>query len=493
MLPIVPQPAEVTELEGDGARLGSHVRLVTGCSVDEVGAGVLLAGVLGGLVGRSVEVVQTSPTVPAEPGDIVLRIDPTAGPAGSTSEERYTLESREDAILLAAPGLDGLHRAIATFGQLLESTQTGGYRVPAVRVLDEPRYSWRGLSLDVARHFFGVDEVKRVISLMARHKLNVLHLHLSDDQGWRIEIPSRPLLSELGATTSVDGGTGGFYTVEDFTELQAFARARGITVVPEIDVPGHVNAALHACPELSADGLPKPVYTGIEVGFSSLDAALPATAEFLRDVFTDLAAMTEGPWVHLGGDEAHDTAPQDYATLVTLAADTLRAAGKTPVGWQELASTSAARDAVVQLWDTRLPLEPLAAAAGAGAKILLSPADRVYLDQKYYEGYPLGLDWAGFVELRDSYDWDPDAIVPGLGPDAVVGVEAAVWTERITTMEELTTMLLPRLTAVAEVAWSMPERRDWDSFVARVRGQWRHWEAQGLAWYPSPQVDWEGR
>ena len=493
MFPIIPQPIEVTELDGGPSELTSQTRLVTGDSATELGAGVLLASVLGGLLGRSMAVAQTtrSTTVP-EPGDIVLRLDPAAGPAGESSEERYTLESRGGAVVLAAPSTDGLQRAMATLGQLLEPTATGGFRVPAVRVVDAPRYPWRGLSLDVARHFFGVDDVKRVMGLMARYKFNVLHLHLSDDQGWRIEIPSRPRLTQLGATTSVDGGPGGFFTVEDFAELQSFARARGITIVPEVDIPGHTNAALHAYPELNADGVAKPVYTGIEVGFSSLDAALPATEEFLRDVFGDLAAMTDGPWVHLGGDEALDTSKEDYETLVAAAATILRDAGKTPVGWQEFASSPAAAGAVVQVWHMGLPLEPIAAAARAGAQVLLSPAEHAYLDMKYVADFPLGLEWAGHVELRDSYDWEPAEVLRGLDPAAIVGVEAAVWTETLATMAELSTMLLPRLTAVAEAAWSQPERRDWDSYVERVRGQGWRWERQGMSWHPSPQVDWVG-
>ncbi len=491
MFPIVPQPVEVTALAGQPAELTSATRLVTGATAEELEAGVMLAAVLGGLIDQAIAVVQADADDDApRPGDIVLRLDPGAGPAGSDSEERYTLECSGGAAVLAAPTVTGILRAMATLGQLLAPTATGGYLVPAVRVVDAPRYPWRGLSLDVARHFFGLDDVKRVVSLMTRYKLNVLHLHLSDDQGWRLQIPSRPALTGLASGTSVGGGPGGFFTVDEFTELQLFARARGITVVPEIDVPGHTNAALHAYPELNPDGVAKPVYTGIEVGFSTLDASLPATESFLRDVLGDVAAMTHGPWVHLGGDEAHGTAREDYEAIVSLAARILREAGKTPVGWQEFAASPSSSSAVVQLWDMRLPLEPLAAAARAGAQVLLSPADRIYLDMKYHDGYPLGLDWAGTVELRDAYGWEPAEAVPGLDPEAIVGIEAAVWTETLTDLDELATMLLPRLTAAAEVAWTRPELRDWDSYAARIAGQWRRWERNGLSWHRSPNVDW---
>ena len=492
MFPIVPQPVEVTELAGEPTELTSGTRIVTGSSAEELEAGVMLAGSLGSFVSQAIAVEQgESGAGPLGAGEIALRLDPGAGPAGSESDERYTLESRGGAVLLAAATVTGLVRAMATLGQLLAPTATGGgYLVPAVRVLDAPRYPWRGLSLDVARHFFGVDDVKRVLSLMTRYKLNVLHLHLSDDQGWRLQIPSRPLLTERASGTSVGGGPGGYITTDEFLELQLYARSRGIAVVPEIDVPGHTNAALHAYPELNADGVAKPVYTGIDVGFSTLDASLPATEKFLRDVLGDVAAMTHGPWVHLGGDEAHDTSREDYETIIGLAAQILREAGKIPVGWQEFAASPASSSAVVQLWDMRLELEPLAAAARAGAQVLLSPADRVYLDMKYDAESPLGLDWAGHIELRDAYEWEPTEAVPGLEPEAICGVEAAVWTETLENLDELATMLLPRLTAVAEVAWTLPERRDWDSYARRISGQWRRWERHGLRWYRTPQVDW---
>ena len=491
MFTIVPQPVEVTSLEGEPTRITSATRLVTGPSGAELELGVMLAGILGTLVGQAIAVTQSDGHDGApQTGDIVLRVDGASGPAGSTSDERYTLESRDGSVVVTAPTHAGVVRGVATLGQLLTLTPTGGFVVPPVRVVDAPRYPWRGLSIDVARHFFGIDDLKRVIALMTRYKLNVLHLHLSDDQGWRLEIPSRPELTERASGSSVGGGPGGFFTVAEFDEIQRYARARGITVIPEIDVPGHTNAALQAYAELNPDGVAKDAYTGIEVGFSTLDASLPATEEFLRDVFGDVAAMTQGPWVHLGGDEAHGTAREDYEKIVSFAADVLRDGGKVPVGWQEFAASPSSAGGIVQLWHMELELEPVAAAARAGAQVVLSPGNRVYLDMKYHEGYPLGLDWAGHVELRDSYDWEPTEAVPGLDPEAIVGIEAAVWTETLTTLEELSTMLLPRLTAVAEVAWTARELRDWDSYARRVAGHPWRWERNGLSWHPTPQIPW---
>lgn len=490
MFSIVPQPLEVVALEGGALTLTSATRILTGQSPAELEAGIVLASVLGSVVDQAIAVVHEDDAEP-QPGDIVLHLDEDSGPEGSTDEERYSLDSNDGIVLVTAPTGLGMMRGIATIGQVLHRTPAGEFKIPAMRIDDAPRFAWRGLSLDLARHFFGLEDLKRVVSLMTRYKLNVLHVHLTDDQGWRLELPSRPLLTELSSGTSVGGGAGGFLTGEDFIALQRYAQARGITVIPEIDLPGHTNAALHAYPELNPDGKAKEIYTGIEVGFSTLDASLPATETFLRDVLGDLARMTEGPYVHLGGDEAHGTEKADYEALVSLAASILREHGKIPVGWQEFASSPSSAGGVVQLWDPKLELAPVVEAARAGAQVLLSPANRVYLDMKYHEGFPLGLEWAGYVSLRDSYDWEPLETVPGLEPGSVVGVEAAVWTETLSTFEELSTMLLPRLVAVAEVAWSAPERRDWDSFARRVTDQPWRWERLGHPWHRAEGVDWE--
>jgi hexosaminidase len=359
-----------------------------------------------------------------------------------------------------------------------------------VHVEDEPVHGWRGLSVDVARHFFGPDDLRVVVDLMAAYKLNVLHLHLSDDQGWRLDLPSRPELAARSGGTAVDGDPGGFFTTEEFEALVAYAAARGVRVVPEIDVPGHVNAALHAYGELTPSGEPAEAYTGIEVGFSRLTADLPTTEPFLRDVFGDVAAVTPGEYVHIGGDEVHTMERDEYARLVRMASDAVRAAGKQVVGWQEIATTPLEPGTVVQYWDTRMDPAPIVAAAQAGARLLMSPGSKAYLDMKYDAGTALGLEWAGHIELRDAYAWEPTALVPGLPEGSVIGVEATVWTETLRSLDDLMTMLLPRLAAVAEVAWTPADRRDWDDFATRVAAHGPYWDAEGFAWYPSPQVDW---
>ncbi|WP_250448416.1 family 20 glycosylhydrolase, partial [Actinotalea sp. C106] len=395
----------------------------------------------------------------------------------------YALRVDPGGVELVARERTGLLHGLATLVQLAQvvpgrastgevSREVPGYAtpgcpLPACEVVDAPRYPWRGLSLDLARRFHGPETVRTVVDVMASLKLGVLHLHLTDDQGWRLEIPSRPELTARSGRTAVDGGPAGFLKVEDYTALVAYAAERGVVVVPEIDLPGHVNAALHACPELNPSGEAVPPYTGIEVGFSRLDASLPATDAFLVDVLGDVAAMTPGPWVHLGGDEALASDPEEYRVLVNRAAEILRAAGKEVVGWQELARLEPGPSTVVQYWTADQDPGPVVAAARAGADVVMSPASRTYLDLKYDATTALGLEWAGHVEVRDSYDWDPDLVLP-LPAERVRGVEAALWSETLRTPEDLFHMLLPRLAAVAEVAWTPQRRRDWASFAARV-------------------------
>lgn len=484
---IIPIPLDVRELGGPAFRLTPDVVFATDADPVELSLGVLGAGLIGGMLGAPIEVRSVDD---GGPGIIALRLDPQAGPAEADPAERYRLLVTAERVDLTAPTGAGLMRGLSTLRQLLQPGP-GDVRVaPAVDIHDAPRYPWRGLSVDIARHFFGLDHLKLVVMVMAHYKLNVLHLHLTDDQGWRLHLPSLPRLTERSSGTAVGGGPGGFLTADDYRDLVAFAAARHVTVVPEIDVPGHVNAALHAYGELTPSGEPAEVYTGIEVGFSRLHAELPATAPFLRDVFTDLARLTPGPFLHLGGDEVLTMEPAEYARLVTLASDAIRAAGKRVIGWQEIANVPLEPGTVVQYWDTRVDPAPFVAAAQAGARMLLSPGSKTYLDMKYHEDYELGLEWAGHIELRDAYEWEPSTLIPGLPPESIVGVEAAVWTETLETFEQLMTMLLPRLLAVAEVAWSVPARRDFASFRDRLPAHVPVWDRWGFGWYPSPQVDW---
>ena len=350
----------------------------------------------------------------------------------------------------------------------------------------EPRFGWRGLSLDVARHFFSVEDVVRVLDIVASLGLNRLHVHLTDDQGWRIDIPGWPELVERSSGSGVGGGPGGFYTVDDWQRLRRAASDRDIVLVPEIDLPGHTNAALHAVAGLNVDGARPPAYHGMEVGFSSLRMAAPATERFVREVLGFMVDVSDG-FVHIGGDESHATGEDEYAELMGLTTDAVRSVGGTVVAWQEAARFLAAGD-YTQVWDERLAHDPVVEAANRGVKVICSPASRVYLDMKYDESTDLGLTWMGTTELQRSAGWRPEELIADLPPESIAGVEATIWTETITTFDELSYMLLPRLAAVAEVA----NRGfvDWEDFATRLPDLARTWDERGWRYHRSAGVRW---
>ena len=224
-------------------------------------------------------------------------------------DEGYKLDIKADSVLLTAGKPAGLFRGLPTIRQMLpariesDHVQDGPWRISGGTITDYPHYGYRGALLDVARHFFSVADVKQFIDYLAAYKMNVLHLHLTDDQGWRIEIKSWPKLTDVGSLTQVGGGKGGFYTQKEYREIVQYAKDRYIAVVPEIEMPGHINAALVAYPELNGNAKPATPYTGRQVGFSCLAIDMDITYEFINDVIREVAAMTPGEYIHIGGDE----------------------------------------------------------------------------------------------------------------------------------------------------------------------------------------------
>lgn len=418
-------------------------------------------------------------------------------PKSATGSEGYQLDVRPEAVLISARTPAGLFAGTQTLRQLLPATidsprqLPGPWTVPGGHLSDQPRYPHRGAMLDVARHFFTVDQVKRYIDQISRYKINRLHLHLADDQGWRLEIRSWPRLATHGGSTQVGGGPGGYYTQAQYRDLIAYAAARHITVIPEIDMPGHTNAALASYAELNCDGRARDLYTGIKVGFSCLCVTKDVTYRFIDDVVREVAALTPGPWLHIGGDEVKTLPADRYAEFVARAQRIVARHGKTPLGWHEVTHAPKAPNPLVQYWGTATTDQHLVAAARDGSRIIMSPGNKAYLDMKYDRNTRPGLNWAGYVEVRDAYDWEPATRVAGLPAQSVLGVEAALWTETITTSTDLEYMAFPRLPALAELAWS--PSRDWSDFRRRLAQHGARWDHAGLGFHRSPQVDWPTR
>jgi hexosaminidase len=420
--------------------------------------------------------------------------------SGREKGEGYHLNVTKGSVRLEAGTAEGLFRGVQTLRQLLPAAvesptvKPGPWTMPGVDVNDSPRFAWRGTMLDVARHFFTVKQVERYIDLAAMYKVNTLHLHLSDDQGWRIAIDGWPRLATYGGSTAVGGGKGGYYTQADYKQIVRYAADRYMAVVPEIDGPGHTNAALASYAQLNCDGKAPPLYTGTDVGFSSWCIAKPVTYELLDDVLGQLARLTPGPYLHVGGDEAHSTSPADYATFLQRVGPIVSKYGKKMAGWNEIGAAKIPPGSVAQYWNTAKGAEngtqTARDAVAQGAKVVMSPANHAYLDMKYDKNTPLGQDWAGLVEVKDSYEWDPATLVDGVAEKNVLGVEAPLWSETIVTNDHIDYMTFPRLPAIAEIGWSPQAKRTWSDFRVRLAAQGPRWSVMPVRFYRSPQVPW---
>ncbi|WP_420455652.1 beta-N-acetylhexosaminidase [Rubrivirga sp.] len=496
-LALVPLPESVAVLGGDPFVMTGATPIAT---EPADGPAARIGAVLDALVGSSLSDYMSAPGQPdpADPGSgtVHLRLLDRS----DLGAEGYELEVTADRVTVDAATPAGLFYGVQTLRQLMPArveygaAMPGPFEIPAVRIVDRPRFAWRGMMLDVARHFFEVEDVERVLDLMALHKLNRLHLHLSDDQGWRVEVPGRPALTEVGGRSEVGGGPGGFYTTADVERIVRYAAERFVTVVPEIDLPGHTNAALVATPEITCDGVAPVPYTGIRVGFSAVCVDREETYTFVEDVVNALAATFPGEVVHLGGDEVQTLEPDEYAGFMTRAQAIVAARGKRFMAWDEVAEVDLALTpgAIVQVWRPQSPerAEHVARAVADGARLVLSPADRIYLDMKMDSTTALGLMWAGVNGVRDAYDWDPATFVPGVPEASVLGVEAPLWSETLATVRDIEFMAFPRLAGVAEIGWSPQEVRSWDGYRARLGALGARWTALGVAFFRSPEVDW---
>ncbi|MGW3492424.1 beta-N-acetylhexosaminidase [Streptomyces sp. NPDC001020] len=485
---VIPAPASV-DAGGTPYKItrGTHIRVDDSREARRVGE--YLADILRPSTGYRL------PVTTHGDGGIQLRLE-----GEQFGAEGYRLDSGAQGVTITAHRSAGLFHGVQTLRQLLpaavekKTVQPGPWLVAGGTINDSPRYAYRGAMLDVSRHFFTVAQVKRYIDALALYKVNTLHLHLSDDQGWRIAIDSWPRLATYGGSTQVGGGKGGYYTKADYQEIIRYAASRYLEVVPEIDMPGHTNAALASYAELNCDGVAPPLYTGTKVGFSSLCVPKQVTYDFVDDVIRELAAITPGRYLHIGGDEAHSTSHDDYVAFMDRVQPVVAKYGKTVIGWHQLTGAHPVEGALAQYWglDNTGAAEKaqVANAARNGTGLILSPADRVYLDMKYTKDTPLGLAWAGLVEVQRSYDWDPATYLPGAPASAIRGVEAPLWSETLVTDADIDYMAFPRLPGAAELGWSPAATHDWDTYKVRLAAQAPRWEALGIGYYRSPQVPW---
>src|SRR3954447_6179632 len=458
-------------------------------------------------------------------GDIQLLLaDP--GTLGSDPlREGYQLSVAKNHVTLVAPRAHGLFDGIQTIRQLLPGRiasrkhQSGPWAMPAVSITDYPRYGYRGYMIDIARHYRTPGEVKKLIDITSTYKINVLHLHLSDDQGFRVVMKGFPRLTAIGGQGAVGthGRTmdpGGFWTQADYRSVVRYAAQHFMSVVPEVDSPSHVNAIvmseygdvhnrrLNGHPQDINCGLNKPPvwnYTG-DVGYSGACPDSENAWAIFRTIIAQLSALSTSPYYDLGGDEASRVfTPADYAAFVNKESGIVAANGKTPMGWADgyatVAGTTPPAGSVAESW---LPgATDAAAAVQKNMKVVMAPADHTYLDQTFpNDNSGLGLGWAcPECDLDKAYNWDPGTF-PGVPDSSVIGVEAAQWAETTVTIGDVEYLMLPRLLAVAEVAWSPqadrsgPDSAAYADFVQRVAAQQPRFDAQHLRYYRSAQVPW---
>jgi hexosaminidase len=456
-------------------------------------------------------------------------LDELPGPAGlapaggDPPDERYALVIDAGRVVLRAAGPAGVARGLTTLIQLAATAPAGGageVRIPAARILDGPRYAWRGLSLDVARAFFTVAEIRRVIDLLEFYKLSVLHLHLTDDQAWRLPV-GRPAGAE-----SRPGDE--FYSADDLRSLAAYAADRFVTIVPEIDTPGHATALLRLHPELDTgrNDVDYEVLPGHQRHAVWLDPDLPATFGLMEQVLAGVAAIFSGPYLHIGADEPRAMPDEAYLAYVRRLRRLVRSLGRRPLGWQETARAGLRPDDVIQFWLTGFELPPdvapqvraqvdaelalarrdVEAAVAVSVPVIVSPLPYCYLDVPYAEppadagsADPGQADRLARLGLRvyaprtvtESFGWDPgEALGPGRAGQ-VAGVEAAIWAETITGFDDLSFLLLPRLPGVADKGWSAPASGGWPAHRDRLARHGRLWAQDGLEYFRASTVTWD--
>jgi hexosaminidase len=521
-LTLVPQPLEVKSGSGAFEFKPDTAIIVDKGSADAMNVGKQLAERLRAGTGLELKV---STADKSETQSNAIRIS-TLGANSPLGAEGYTLDVAPNGVSIAGGGGPGMFYGMQTLLQLMppqvfspeKAKAPTAWTVPAVQIKDQPRFRWRGLLLDVSRHFFNKQEIENFLDLMAQHKLNTFHWHLSDDNGWRIEIKKYPKLTEIGAwrkginfgldpkagtAYGKDGQYGGFYTQEDIREIVAYAQARYITIVPEIDMPGHSAAALSAYPEFSCFGGPYDRDSG------AMGIYCPGNDEaftFAENILSEINDLFPGKYLHVGGDEVDKSnwtkCPkcQDrikseglkdvnelQSYFIKRIEKFVNQKGRTLIGWDEILEGGLAPNAAVMSWRG---VEGGIVAANAGHDVVMTPGTHCYLDHyqaKADEPRAIG----GFSPLQHVYSYEP--IPAGISPDKaghVLGAGGNLWSEFFPNYAHVQYMAYPRACAIAEVTWTDPKLKNWDDFKRRMETQFERLKIQGVNYRaPKKQSD----
>ncbi|HZT22509.1 MAG TPA: beta-N-acetylhexosaminidase [Verrucomicrobiae bacterium] len=516
---IIPQPQQMQLLAGE-FRLGPETTIYAHFRSRRTAR--QLAGWLRPATGYSLPVRTKWFSDAPVPGGILLT---TRNADARLGAEGYELAVTTNWVVIRAPTQAGLFYGVQTLRELLppeifssNEVANAVWSMPCVQIRDWPRFPWRGLMLDVSRHFYTVPEVEKILDVMALYKLNRFHWHLVDDDGWRIQIKRYPRLTEIGAwrrsigfgldpqsstAYGPDGRYGGFYTQQEIRAVVAYARARHILVVPEIEMPGHSGAALAAYPNLGASGGPYSTDRGTPFHTAVFNPANPQTFTFLENVLEEVFRLFPGPYVHIGGDEVPAGAWTNNPECVALMhreglhneaelqswftrrmARFITAHGKIPIGWSEIMRGGLATNVVVMDW-----IGGGAEAARAGHDVVMSPTAYCYLD--HYQSTNRAAEpraIGGYLPLQQVYSFEPiPADLPPPFQSHILGAQGNLWTEYIASLSHAEYMIFPRECALAEVVWSPPQTRDWDDFVRRLQVSEQRLDELGVKYRPGFQ------
>jgi len=507
---VIPMPNDVTLLKGTVCVKGAAVEIDP--SIDKASREA---------IGRFVQALETATGVKtkADGDGFEFKYNPNLGP------EQYYIEIEDDDIEVEASALNGFVYACETLKQMLPAAIYGNKKakadwvLPCAKIFDEPRFGYRGMHLDCSRHFWTVEETKKYIDIMVAYKLNTLHWHLTDDQGWRVEIKAYPRLTEIGAWRdgtvigkdweSNDGiRYGGFYTQEQLRDVVEYAAERGVTIIPEIDLPGHMIAALAAYPELGCTGGPYKVWQRWGIAKDILCAGKEETFTFIESVLSELMDIFPSKYIHIGGDECFDpfdkeaifpwdTCPKCGARMKALGIQKgpeakhrlqnyvtarvqkfVTSKGRNIIGWDEILEGELEEGATIMSWRG---VEGGIKAASMGFDAIMTPYTYCYFD--YYQGIerdkePFGI--GGYLPLENVYSYEPfNGIAPG-AEDHILGVQANLWTEYISTMDHLEYMLLPRMCALSEIQWCDRDKKDYTRFNASLDHTFAILDAMGV-------------
>lgn len=503
---VVPLPQEITEKQAQSFTLGSDVKIVypEGNEAMQKNA-EFLADYIWEATGKRLAVEAGT----AGKNKIALQLG-----LQSSNPEAYQLKVDEEGVVIDAPTEAGVFYGIQTLRKSLPLVKGATVVLPAVEINDFPRFSYRGAHLDVSRHFFPIDSVKKFVDMLALHNINRLHWHISDDQGWRIEIKKYPELTTKGAqrketvighnSGKYDGKPyGGFYTQEEARDLVAYAKDRHITVIPEIDLPGHMQAALTAYPELGCTGGPYEVWTLWGVSEDVLCAGSDKTLDFIDGVLEEIIEMFPSEYIHIGGDECpkvrwekcpkcqarikalklkkdakHTAEEKLQSFIISHAEKFLNDRGRQIIGWDEILEGGLAPNATVMSWrGTAGGIE----AAKLKHDVIMTPNTYMYFDyyqSKDVEHEPMAI--GGYVPLEKVYSFEPFA--PSLTPEEqkyIIGVQANLWTEYMPEYKQVEYMELPRMSALSEVQWTLPEKKNYDDFIARIPSMLNIYQMKG--------------